>query len=120
MTETSTQRPIGEIEPEPLAQRPAAEGSPARPDVRESWEVAAAHRAGAVHIPMGALPACLLQAGGFGSARPQPGNDSLLPPRDSQPDGGQWLAAQGFKKVFNLSGGIDAWSMRMDPRVPRY
>jgi len=26
----------------------------------------------------------------------------------------------GFKRVFNLSGGIDAWSMRVDPGVPRY
>jgi monothiol glutaredoxin len=28
--------------------------------------------------------------------------------------------AQGFKKVFNLKGGIDAWSMTVDPSVSRY
>jgi monothiol glutaredoxin len=27
---------------------------------------------------------------------------------------------QGFKKVFNLAGGIDAWSQTVDPSVPRY
>lgn len=27
---------------------------------------------------------------------------------------------QGFKKVYNLSGGIDAWSQVVDPKVPRY
>jgi monothiol glutaredoxin len=26
----------------------------------------------------------------------------------------------GFKNVFNLSGGIDAWSVEVDPKVPRY
>jgi monothiol glutaredoxin len=28
--------------------------------------------------------------------------------------------AQGFKRVFNLEGGIDAWSKQVDPSVPRY
>jgi monothiol glutaredoxin len=27
---------------------------------------------------------------------------------------------QGFKKVYNVSGGIDAWSVNVDPKVPRY
>jgi monothiol glutaredoxin len=27
---------------------------------------------------------------------------------------------EGFKKVYNLEGGIDAWSMTIDPSVPRY
>lgn len=28
--------------------------------------------------------------------------------------------AQGFKQVYNLKGGIDAWSLEIDPKVPRY
>jgi monothiol glutaredoxin len=28
--------------------------------------------------------------------------------------------AQGFKQVYNLKGGIDAWSQDVDPKVPRY
>ena len=27
---------------------------------------------------------------------------------------------QGFTRVFNLKGGIDAWSIEIDPTVPRY
>ena len=32
----------------------------------------------------------------------------------------QVLRQMGFKKVRNLIGGIDAWSVQVDPRVPRY
>jgi monothiol glutaredoxin len=27
---------------------------------------------------------------------------------------------KGFSQVYNLQGGIDAWSVTVDPRVPRY
>ena len=27
---------------------------------------------------------------------------------------------KGFRKVYNLDGGIDAWSLKIDPTVPRY
>ena len=32
----------------------------------------------------------------------------------------EYLAANGFTTVFNLAGGIDAWSTQLDTRVPRY
>jgi rhodanese-related sulfurtransferase len=32
----------------------------------------------------------------------------------------QFLAAQGFDQVFNLTGGIDAWSREVDSTIPRY
>jgi rhodanese-related sulfurtransferase len=31
-----------------------------------------------------------------------------------------YLRQQGFKKLKNLAGGIDAWSLLVDPRIPRY
>lgn len=31
-----------------------------------------------------------------------------------------FLQQQGFAQVANLDGGIDAWSRRVDPSVPRY
>jgi rhodanese-related sulfurtransferase len=31
-----------------------------------------------------------------------------------------WLARQGVQGVYNLTEGIDAWSERVDPGVPRY
>ncbi|MHA3770920.1 rhodanese-like domain-containing protein [Verrucomicrobiota bacterium sgz303538] len=32
----------------------------------------------------------------------------------------EFLSRQGFEKVVNLAGGIDAWSREIDPAVPRY
>jgi rhodanese-related sulfurtransferase len=32
----------------------------------------------------------------------------------------RWLAARGFDHLHNLEGGIDAWSVAVDPTVPRY
>lgn len=31
-----------------------------------------------------------------------------------------FLERHGFKSVYNLAGGIDAWSVEVDPTVPRY
>lgn len=30
------------------------------------------------------------------------------------------FAGRGFRRVYNLTGGIDAWSRQVDPTVPRY
>jgi monothiol glutaredoxin len=35
-------------------------------------------------------------------------------------DAAEHFDQQGFRTVFNLSGGIDAWSQLVDPSVPRY
>ena len=32
----------------------------------------------------------------------------------------EYCAGLGFTKLFNLRGGIDAWSQQVDPSVPRY
>ena len=32
----------------------------------------------------------------------------------------QFLVRQGFARVANLDGGIDAWSLQVDPGTPRY
>ena len=31
-----------------------------------------------------------------------------------------WLMSRGVGNVHNLEGGTDAWSIRVDPTVPRY
>lgn len=31
-----------------------------------------------------------------------------------------FLSQQGFEKIWNLSGGIDAWSIEVDRNTPRY
>lgn len=30
------------------------------------------------------------------------------------------LAEQGYQEVWNLEGGMDAWSVSVDPSIPRY
>ncbi|KAJ6821685.1 rhodanese-like/PpiC domain-containing protein 12, chloroplastic isoform X1 [Iris pallida] len=32
----------------------------------------------------------------------------------------KWLQSQGFKKVFNISGGIHAYAVKVDPLIPTY
>ena len=32
----------------------------------------------------------------------------------------QYLRAKGFEHTFSVAGGIDAWSVEIDPMVPRY
>lgn len=32
----------------------------------------------------------------------------------------QWLRANGFPAAQSMSGGIDAWSIEIDPTTPRY
>jgi rhodanese-related sulfurtransferase len=34
--------------------------------------------------------------------------------------GAQLLMQRGHAEVYSLAGGIDAWSIEVDPRVPRY
>ena len=32
----------------------------------------------------------------------------------------EYFARTGFRNLYNLVGGIDAWSVEVDPSVPRY
>jgi rhodanese-related sulfurtransferase len=31
-----------------------------------------------------------------------------------------WLAHQGATRVYNLTGGVDAWARRVDPQMATY
>jgi rhodanese-related sulfurtransferase len=31
-----------------------------------------------------------------------------------------FLQQQGFDRLANMAGGIDAWALQLDPSVPRY
>lgn len=83
-------------------------------DVREPWEWQIAHIEGAMHIPMGQVPASIDQID-----RTHPtvvichhGMRSLQVIA--------FLQRQGFDKLHNLQGGIDAWSRDVDPRIAVY
>ena len=85
-------------------------------DVREPDEWAVAHIAGAELIPLSQWPALVLEKIG-GKSQPllihcHHGSRSARATA--------WLLDQGFEKVTNLAGGIDAWSVEIDPSVPRY
>lgn len=84
-------------------------------DVREPWEFAVAHVEGSVAMPMGEVAARAAQEidplerivvvchRGVRSMRVT-----------------AWLRNQGFENAQSLAGGIDAWSMEIDPTVARY
>ncbi|HTQ24373.1 MAG TPA: rhodanese-like domain-containing protein [Candidatus Binataceae bacterium] len=105
---------IGEILPEELSERLKRGERPLILDVREPGEVAIASFPGATHIPMGEIPSR--------AAELDPGQETVVVChhgiRSAQV--AIYLARLGFERVANLSGGIDLWSLTVDPAVPRY
>ena len=83
-------------------------------DVREVLELQAASVEGALHIPMAETPARLDDIDRSKTIIVM----CHLGGRSAQVAG--FLVAQGYENVFNLSGGIDAWSQLVDPSIPRY
>ena len=92
----------------------AAREKPVLLDVREPWEWQAARIEGARHIPMGEVPARLdeLDRGQEVVAICHHGGRSQQV--------AMFLEKNGFAKVHNLQGGVDAWSRTVDPAVPLY
>lgn len=83
-------------------------------DVRQPVEQAIASIDGALLVPLAELPA---RVGELDRERPvvvhcHHGPRSLR--------AAQWLRGQGFARVASLAGGIDVWSVEVDPGVPRY
>lgn len=74
-------------------------------DVREPWEWKAGHVAGALHIPMGDVPAR------FAAEVPERDTPLLLYCRSGARSGrvGAYLAQAGYTDVVNLAGMIDGW-----------
>jgi rhodanese-related sulfurtransferase len=84
-------------------------------DVREDWEVALAPvPTDTVHIPMGEV------SDRIGELDPNKETVVICRSGGRSAQVAQFLERQGFGKVFNLSGGILAWSRVIDPRIPQY
>ena len=83
-------------------------------DVREPHEHSLCRIEGAVLIPMGAIPANLqkLDTDEDVICFCHHGMRSL--------DVANWLRQQGVNSAKSMAGGIDRWSIEIDPKVPRY
>lgn len=105
-----------QLRPRALADWLADPGRPAPRliDVREDWEFAFCHIAGAEHLPMHRIPGSL---------------DALDPAapvvlichhgiRSQQV--AHFLEHHGFTGVHNLMGGVAGWAEEVDPDMPRY
>ncbi|MFB2772135.1 rhodanese-like domain-containing protein [Pelatocladus sp. BLCC-F211] len=114
-----TGQPITQISVEELAQH-LSKGEPNLQlvDVREPQEVAIAHIEGFVNFPLSEFA----EWGNEIHARLDPHAETLVlchhGIRSAQMC--QWLVNQGFTNVKNISGGIDAYSMLVDPSIPLY
>lgn len=91
-----------------------AERRPILLDVREPDEFRLAHIPGSLHIPMQDVPRRLAEL--------DPAAEIVVichhGMRSAQVAG--FLEGRGFSDVSNLTGGIDGWSVQVDPGVPRY
>jgi rhodanese-related sulfurtransferase len=105
---------IGELDPIELKQRLERGEALAVLDVREPEEVRIAALPHALQIPMNDIPARIAELD-----------------RDAQwvvlchhgirsAQVAMYLARMGFTHVANLRGGIEEWSLTVDPTVPRY
>lgn len=83
-------------------------------DVREAWEWALAHLPGSVHIPMHLVPL---------RHNELPDDIKIVTVchhgvRSLQV--ARFLRDAGFEQVVSLHGGVDAWSVLIDPSIARY
>jgi rhodanese-related sulfurtransferase len=84
-------------------------------DVREPWEFQAAHIEGAKLMPMGDVPSRAHQ-----ELDPEEEVVVLCHHGVRSMNVTVWLRQQGFEKAQSMRGGIDAWSRRVDGKVPVY
>jgi rhodanese-related sulfurtransferase len=103
-----------EITPVQLHARIARGDRPVVLDVREPGEIEIAAFPGAVHIPMNDIPSRI------GELAPDDEIVVVCHHGMRSAHVAMYLASNGFSRVLNLIGGINAWSETVDPSVPRY
>jgi len=84
-------------------------------DVREPWEFATSHIEGGVLIPMGNVASRAHQ-----ELDPEERLVVVCHHGVRSMNVTAWLRNQGFEQAQSLRGGIDAWSVEVDPKVVRY
>ena len=106
--------PISQISAPQLQQRLQNNDDLLLLDVREPNEYAYARIEGSKHIPLRQLPGSLDQL--------DAGQDIVVMCHHGMrsQQACLFLEQYGFERLFNLTGGIDAWSVQCDPTVSRY
>lgn len=105
---------IEEISPAELRERLDRGERPVILDVREAGEIAVAPFSGSRHIPMGEI------TGRIAELDPEAETVVVCHHGIRSAQVAAYLAHAGFRRVLNLSGGVDAWAVTVDPRMPRY
>lgn len=105
---------LPEISPRELSEKLKAPNPPLLVDVRQPNEFQYCRIEGAMLKPLPQI--------GQWSAELDPEQEIVLQchtgVRSAQAV--MFLRQRGFKRVVNLRGGIEAWSLQVDPSVPRY
>ena len=91
-----------------------ARAKPQLLDVREPWEFQTCHIAESRHVPMGEV------SGRLSELDPQAETVVICHHGGRSMQVAMFLEQQGFKRVHNLSGGLDAWARSVDPSMPKY
>lgn len=86
-------------------------------DVREPQEFALTQIPGSELLPMNTIPANLQQV----ETKAESGTVVVFCHHGMRSlNTAAWLRRQGVENVQSMSGGIDQWSLEIDPTVPRY
>jgi rhodanese-related sulfurtransferase len=104
-----------EITPEVVKAKLAAAEEFMLLDVREPWEFETAKIVGAKLMPMGDVPTRAHQ-----ELDPDSPIVVICHHGVRSMNVTVWLRQQGFEKAQSMRGGIDAWSRRVDDKVPVY
>jgi len=104
-----------EITPEEVRTKREAGDSFTLLDVREPWEFEAARITDAKLMPMGEVPSRANQ-----ELDPEDHIVVICHHGVRSMNVTAWLRQQGFEKAQSMRGGIDAWSRRVDGKVPTY
>ena len=105
-----------QMRPETLAKKLAAGEPVYLLDVREPWENEHSRLPNSVLIPLGELTERVAEVD------PPPGAAVVVYCHHGirSLSGAAILEANGLPETYSLAGGIEAWSVLIDPAVPRY
>lgn len=105
---------VENISPTEFAARRDADDSWQLLDVREPWEIEIASVPQSIRIPMADIPSRQTE---LEAAQPVA---VLCHSGGRSAKVADFLATQGFSRVANIAGGIDAWAQELDDSLARY